>query len=132
MARQRTKGVPEVAPGRSPVTTTGGPAAASQPIRVPSGLPYGERQALENQEKGAPMAVAGQPPTPAGQAQPAPQGPPPDRNALLAPSTTPGVPIGGGQPSSQIIPEDPDLTTRLIYQVYPHPEIARLLRGITS
>jgi hypothetical protein len=34
---------------------------------------------------------------------------------------------GLAQPS--IIPDDPDLLLRALYQLYPSPDIARLLRG---
>ena len=130
MARKRAtpaKPAPVSGPSALAQRTDGGPGSESQPIRVASGQPYGQRQALEGAQRAAPLPVSGQgPPTPGGPPQ-AP-GAMPSTEGLFAPSNIPGP--GGPAPDRSFIPEDPDMLMRAIYQAYPHPEIARLMRAL--
>lgn len=76
--------------------------------------PYGERKAVEQQAQAAPMyrsveeGVFG--PTER------PEQPP-----------TAGAPFGPGRTPSNPVPDDPNVMLRAIYEVYPHPDIYRLL-----
>lgn len=131
MARQRatpTSPAPVSGPGALSQRTDGGPGSESQPIRVASGQPYGDRQALEGQQQSAPLPVAqtGGGPSPGpGAAVP---GGMPSVEGLFAPSAMPGP--GGPAPDNSFVPEDPDMLLKAIYQAYPHPEIARLMRAL--
>ena len=128
MARQRAPGPP--AP---PPAAQAGPAPAqpTQPVRVAPGQPYGERQALEGAQQAVPLPAAqpGGAPSP-GQGA-APPGGMPSTEGLFAPSAIPGP--GGPLPpdaGNKFVANDPDMLLRAIYQAYPHPEIARLMRAL--
>jgi hypothetical protein len=70
------------------------PRKAKQPVRVPTGLPYGEGQALRQSQSAQPLPQQ-LPPTPleAAQQTPAPTAP------ITAPSTRPGEPLTTGLPT---------------------------------
>jgi hypothetical protein len=132
MARQRKPRPPDrpaavSLPGAASSRTDGGPGSATQPIRVAAGQDFGDRQALEDQQRGAPLpdTTSGGPPPAAPVA--AALGPV-DPQALFAPSGQPGP--GGPRPDRNFIPDDPDLLLKVIYQTYPHPEIRRLVSDI--
>lgn len=121
---------PVSGPGRLSERTDGGPG---QPIRVPSGGRYGERQALVNQQQAAPLArsqgpaVGGAGPAPgAGSlsqrvgAGPGIGAPPQNPLARRSPGAAPDAPVA--------FPPDPDAMLRALYAVYPHPDIARYFR----
>ena len=108
--------------------TDGGAGSKSQPLRVASGGGYGERQAAEAQQAAAPMAAGG--PTggaPAGAAGPgAGAGAPP--LDIFGPTGRPNEPVTQGLGNQGLInPDDPDMMLKAIYQVFPHPSLARLL-----
>jgi hypothetical protein len=116
------------APG-SGARTDGGAGSKSQPLRVPSGGGYGQRQAATGQQQGAPLASGG-PATPSG-GPPAGAGgqglPPMD---VFGPTSRPGEsPTAGIGQEGLFSPEDPDLPIRIMYQMYPHPSLARLLEN---
>jgi hypothetical protein len=130
MARKRsTPAKPAAVSGPSALSqrTDGGPGSKTQPIRVASGQPYGDRQALVQAQQSAPLPVAPGGPPAGGSAAPA-QAVMPDPNRLFAPSNRPGP--GGPAPQRQFIPEDPNMLLKAIYQAFPHPEIARLMRAL--
>lgn len=128
MARQR-------APSQPPVT---GPTAApqdTQPVTVATGQPYGERQALEGAQQAVPLPATppGSSPSPGSAAAPpgAMPGAMPSMEGLFGASQVPGP--GGPLPPDagrQFVPQDPDMLLKAIYQAYPHPEIARLMRAL--
>ena len=78
------------------------------PVAAPTGLPYGENQALSNAQRTIPMApaptpAAGPPPAPGGgsggpAAPPAPL-PVPGANPLFRPTERPNEPVTAGLPS---------------------------------
>jgi hypothetical protein len=129
MARTRQRKAPAPAPASTPGA---GAAAPTQPIRVAPAEKQGDRQALVEQQQGAPLAVARQP----GQPPPGAGGPPPaappniNPASLFAPTGQPNMPIVGGPPGPSIIPPDPDMVLRQMVTIYPHPDLVRLLRGI--
>jgi nucleoid-associated protein YgaU len=86
------------------------------------GGPYGQRQALEQQQAAAPLARA--------QAAP-PSGRVPMQLPTLnafGPTARPGEPVTRGLPgTNQIVADDPDVLLRALYAVYPHPDIQRLI-----
>lgn len=65
----------------------------NQPVRVPTGLPYGERQARVQALKAAPIPQ--QAPV---NAAPPPAGPPPQVTPLSAPTQRPNEPVTAGAP----------------------------------
>lgn len=95
-------------------------------------LAHGERGIIED------LATA-----PAGGGQPgmapaggAPQPSPPQGGAamdLFGPTTHPDEPMQAGLPggpgAAGALDEDPDEVLRVIYQAFPHPDIARLLES---
>lgn len=104
--------------------TDGGPTDR-QPIRVASGGAYGARQALETQQQAAPLPNSAPTGGRAGPgAAPVPVGP-----SVFGPSTRPNEPVTAGLRSGPaIMGDDPDAVLRALYQLFPHPDIARLLR----
>ncbi len=101
----------------------------SQPVRVPTGLPFGERQALEDQQRAAPLPNSeGGPPQPAG--PPTPQSLRPD---IYGPTTRPdepltaGAPAGPGPDNLGMLPPDEVGFLRALYLKYPSPGLARML-----
>lgn len=109
---------------RTDLTPQGGDSRG-QPVRAPSGQPYGDRQALVAQQQAAPLQSSSEPTAPRGLT-----------GGVFGPTERPGEPPTSGAPlgpgrSPEPIPtpaqEDPDLMLRAIYSVFPHPDIARLL-----
>ena len=133
MARGRGRGGPRQPANPAPVSnpgsgrrTDGGAGSKKQPLRVPSGQPYGQRQAMTNLQSSAPMAAApevGVPQTPSGPpaAAPLPQ------EGIFGPSATPDAPIRQHAPG--IEPLDAEAVLRVLYSKRPTPWIARLLDG---
>ena len=126
--RQPANPAPVSGPGATSQRTDGGPADR-QPMRVASGGAYGSRQAVESQQAAAPMhqATSGAPPPGAGPGAAAPP-------SVFGPSDYPGEPItagvnvGAGPGAPQVgQPDDPDLILQILWSIYPHPEIARLM-----
>ena len=116
-------------------------AAPTQPIREQPASFYGERKALVDQQRAAPLS-AGAP------AHPAPAGGEPPRGGMVpapgttegvfGPSTRPGEPVTAGaaagpgptiRDNSFLFEQDPDMVLRQMYAVYPHPSILRLLKN---
>jgi len=114
---------PVSGPGALSRRTDGGP---SQPIRTPTGLPYGDRQALEESQRAAPLpAETGGMPGGGGR-QGRPSVPPP--RAAFGPTARPfESPTAGLAGQNQIIPDDPDELLKILYGIHPHPDLARLL-----
>lgn len=92
--RTPTNPAPVSGPGALSQRTDGGPG--KQPLRTPTGMPYGEGGALTQLQKGAPLAASpGGATTPqAGGAGPA--GPPANVTPFGAPSQQPGTPVTAG------------------------------------
>jgi hypothetical protein len=115
---------PVSGPGAMSRRTDGGPTER-QPIRVASGGAYGARQALETQQQAAPLPNTM--PTPAGPGRGpglAPVGP-----SVFGPTARPNEPVTAGLRSGPaILGDDPDVVLRALYRLFPHPDIARLLR----
>lgn len=85
---------PASGPGRLSKRTDGGPG---QKLQAPTGMPYGDHQALLAQERTAPMSQSNSIPPSAVPAAPAgPGGTPPQLTPLDAPSARPGEPITHG------------------------------------
>lgn len=111
-------------PGALSQRTDGGP---SQPVRSFPAEFQGQRGDLAALQQAAPLeaggggAPAASPPSATGAG---------DFTGLRGPTQLPDVPVGHGidQPP-RIIPRDPDAMLRAIYQMYPHPDIARLIQG---
>lgn len=134
--RQPKNPAPTSLPGAASSRTDGGPGSKSQPLRVASGQPYGSRKAQEAQQQAAPLPVApqaGGSTAPGGSAQ-APPGPSANpADALFAPTARPNEPVtaGLGPVPARITNPNPDMALQLMYAMFPHPDIARLL-GDTS
>lgn len=100
-----------------------------QPVRAPTGLPYGEKQKLEQAQQAIPLP-----------AQPSPQGggqqqgeQPVERPDVFAPTGRPSEPLtagaasGPGPQSLELLPPDPVAHLRALYQRFPHEDLRRLL-----
>jgi hypothetical protein len=129
MARGKKKGgyqqprnpAPVSGPGALARRTDGGPG---QPVRVApdEDRAYGERKALVEQQQAAPMAVD-------------PRLEQTLSRGVFSPTERPqepataGAPFGPGpHPSAESpIPDDDDALLRAMYEVYPHPDILRML-----
>ena len=106
--------------------TDGGAGSKSQPVRVPSGGAYGQRQAAEAQQSAAPMAAGG------------PEGGPPQGAApqgggaaggVFGPSERPGEPATyGAMTGPQAAANNVDHLIRTMYASFPHPAIAQLMK----
>ena len=127
-ARTPTNPAPVSGPGALSQRTDGGPG---QPVRSFPAEFHGQRQALADLQSAAPLAVA---PAPSGNAT-AQGGALPSAD-VFAPTDRPTEPMTqGATPFSMMgdgpgpLPDDPDLLLRMIYNQYPHPAIARLIRG---
>lgn len=110
-------------PGRLSARTDGGPG---QPIRAPSGGKYGERKALEDAQRAVPLAsapsVSGPAPAATAAAPPAPP------MGAFGPTARPAEnPLAGLGAEQRALQADPDEFIRVLYQMYPHPDIARLI-----
>ena len=112
-----------------------GPGALSQrtdgkqpEVRIPD-MPYGQQQALQDQQSQAPLGDSG------GANAPFPmqgQAAGPD---LFTPTEFPnepiteGVPVGPGVGPTRDIANDVDILLSAMYSVNPHPVIAELING---
>lgn len=125
--RKPSKPAPVSGPGELSRRTDSGPP--TQPIRVASGGAYGERKALEAQQAAQPLPVAA--PSPQVQAGgPAPTVMSrPGSPGAFGPTQRPWEDPSAGLHDPSLIPEDPDLLLRALYQLYPHPDLARLIQG---
>ncbi len=111
--------------------TDGGPGSSrtplQQPVRVPSGGAYGERQASEQQQSAAPMAAGGSavgsPAGGGGGPAPAPAG------GAFGPTQRPNESNSQGilTPSQNPAAADPQAVLRILYGQFPHPAIGRLI-----
>lgn len=105
--------------------TDGGAGSKRQPLRVPAGGAYGERQAAEAQQAAAPLpdntqtgalvAPSAAPAAPTGPAD------------VFAPTARPNEPIVTGAELASPIALSPQATLRVMYAKFPHPAIARLI-----
>jgi len=99
----------------------------TQAVRRIPGMPYGEQQALTQQQQAAPLPKDTTP-----QAQPAMRRPIPQMDVFAQtqrPSepVTSGLPFGPGVGPTEPVSDDPDMLLRAIYSVYPDPLLLRLL-----
>lgn len=96
---------PVSGPGALSKRTDGGPGAQTQ--AVPTGLPYGQHEALVNQERTAPMSASASGPAPmalpTGGGAPAPTMPPFGESQRPDEPVTAGLDIGPG-PGSEVLP----------------------------
>lgn len=113
---------------RSGNRTDGG---AGQPTRVPSGGPYGARQASEDQQAAAPLAGGSTPPATPEEGGPPGGSVPSGSPDLFGPTRRPNESITAG--AMPVGPGQPQLTSdellRILYQKRPSSYLARLLRG---
>ena len=109
---------------QSGARTDGGAGSQEQPLRVPTGGAYGQRQAAVQQQQGAPLAAGGAAPGPGG-AGPGPTLPPEMAGGVFGPTASPGGP--GGVPPSPLAAEDPQMYIRVLASKFPHPAIRRLV-----
>jgi hypothetical protein len=115
-------------PGKLARRTDGGPGSSTQPLRVPSGGDYGDRQAAETQQRSAPLAAQAGPPTGGGGA-PIPL---PSPSGVFGPTERPNVPLtqGLGQQAPGASPVlDPTTLLRVLYEKFPSPYLARLMEN---
>jgi len=99
----------------------------TQAVRRIPGMPYGEQQALTQQQQAAPLPKDTTP-----QSQPAMRRPIPQMDVFAQtqrPSepVTSGLPFGPGVGATEPVSDDPDMLLRAIYSVYPDPLLLRLL-----
>ena len=99
----------------------------TQAVRRIPDMPYGEQQALTQQQQAAPLPKDTTP-----QAQPAMRRPIPQMDVFAQtqrPSepVTSGLPFGPGVGPTEPVSDDPDMLLRAIYSVYPDPLLLRLL-----
>jgi len=99
----------------------------TQAVRRIPDMPYGEQQALTQQQQAAPLPKDTTP-----QAQPAMRRPIPQMDVFAQtqrPSepVTSGLPFGPGVGATEPVSDDPDMLLRAIYSVYPDPLLLRLL-----
>ena len=115
-------------PGALSARTDGGPGNARQPIRVASGGPYGQRQALTGLQAAAPLAAgAVAPGTASAGAVSSFAAPGPRPPQVFGPTERPSEPLSAGLRAGPILPDDPDVLLRALYWIYPHPDILRLM-----
>lgn len=102
-----------------------------QPIRLPSGGPYGQRKMLREQQQAAPLPAAG---GPAGAAVPESRAAPPAASNIFGATRRPGEPITAGAPvgagaMGPLSAEgmDADRILQVMFQILPSPAIARLM-----
>ena len=111
---QNSGGMRPSAPQNNPanISATGGNGQSGQPKRYKSGLPYGQGQAMMQQQAGAPMAATPKPTA----AAPAPSGMP-SLGTLLDETNNPSEPITAGVdfgpgPGSDALPKNINANTR--------------------
>ena len=131
MPRQRK---PTTTPADAPRDV--GPQPGQSAMVYPD-QPYGEGKALVEQQQAAPVAGSA-PPAAAAQA---PTGASLPRTPLdvFRPTERPDEPITSGlmvgpgrTPSGVFVAPDPDVMLKAMYEAYPHPTIARLMRPVGS
>jgi hypothetical protein len=106
--------------------TDGGAGSKSQPLRVPSGGAYGQRQAATQQQQAAPMAAGGPTGTPSG--SPAPQGAGAGAG-VFGPTERPGEPATfGAMTGPAAAAQNVDHVVRMMYAKFPNPAIAQLMK----
>ena len=122
--RPPDKPAPVSGPGALSQRTDGG---AGQPIRSVPAEFQGQRQALTEQQEGAPLAAGGGPSLPGG--PPTGEGLVPGLPAggILGPTEFPDEPLNAGLGKPQVIPRNIDDALHAMYGRYPHPDILRLL-----
>jgi hypothetical protein len=114
-------------PGALSQRTDGG---AGQPIRAASNQPYGARQATETQQAAAPLASGGGGAAPRSTGTVGANGSPLPPIDAFGPTQRPNEPMTAGLGQEGLYsPDDPDLPIRIMYQLYPHPSLARLLES---
>lgn len=95
--------------GPSGVTPPGLGQPNGQPVQVPTGLPYGENQQLQQAQQAQPLGQAPPPPSPqdvmSGAMNAAKQMSVPKLGALTRPTERPNEPVNAGLPGSPI--QDP-------------------------
>lgn len=131
MARGKPKNpAPVSGPGALSRRTDGGPGSQSQPLRVPTGGGYGEAQALENQQKAAPLATAPSSGSPA-QTPPVSGGAPAPID-VFAPTNRPNEPgmlgAAGAPLQADYTQDDAQTLLKILYSKYPHPQLLRMIR----
>ena len=121
---------PVSVPG-SGARTDGGAGSSRQPLREMPADVHGERQAMMALQGAAPMHAQGQPGGSRGSVPPVPL----DVSDPFRPTEQPGVgPVRtphDGMPADlgAVLPPDPQQALRVLYQMYPHPSIGRLIRS---
>lgn len=116
---------PVSGPGKYSQRTDGGP---TQPVRDIPNQPYGDRQALSQLQAAAPMPASPSTPT-GGGGTPGPVPAYPD--GIFGPTQRPSEPNTAGLDPYQNLPSDTDYLLRLMYTMYPHPDLARLINQNT-
>lgn len=99
---------------------------ASQPVRVASGQPYGDRQAMESLQQSAPMSAGAPLASPPSQS-PSQAGVAAVPGGVFGPTQRPAESPLTGIQGPRRIPDDPNQILRMLYEIYPHPDIARLI-----
>lgn len=92
--RTPTNPAPVSGPGALSRRTDGGPG--KQPIRTPTGMPYGEGGALTQLQQAIPLAATPGGTTPGPPGAVGPSGPPPNVTPFGAPTEQPGTPVTAG------------------------------------
>ena len=100
----------------------------TQPVRVPTGGPQGQRQQLETAQQVIPL------PDRQGGAPPAPtNGAPVERPDVFGATTRPGEPLtagaseGPGPNGLGMLPDDPNELLRAVWLQFPSPGLRRLI-----
>lgn len=98
-----------------------------QPVRVPTGGPYGARKQLESAQQAVPLPVSGGadggPPIPPAGPAPSPSAPPTiSRPDIYAPN-----PSGTAPAPEPFLPEDPAEFLRAVYMQFPSPGLRDLI-----
>lgn len=107
----------------------------TQPVRVPTGGDYGDRQQLEGAQQAVPLPQD-QGPAPAAAAQPPAAGaaPFPD-DGIFGPTARPGepitagVPVGPGPDGPPQFEDNDNWLLNAVIAAYPHPDLIALLDG---
>ncbi len=113
--------------------TDGGAGSKKQPLRLPSGGAYGQRQAAQQQQQAAPLAAGG-PATP-GAGGPPPAGPGVGGpEGVFGPSQRPNESntLTPGTPGMNPMAASPQAALRAIYALFPNPAIGRLIDRSSS
>jgi hypothetical protein len=123
-------------PGALARRTDGGP---SQPVRTPTGLPYGLAGQLQAGQQVQPLPGPAGPGTSSSATSgptPSPGVGAPGMGALFStPTDAPGEPItagamtGPGPAPAHLFQDDPDLLLRQLYAQFPNEDLRALLEG---